>query len=166
MTMHMRAGLIAACGLVLTAGCYTYKPVAAPQVGMDIRARLKTDAAVRRSQGLEEAIMRLDGKVVQLDNEAISLDVLVARSNSAFQNIEMRDTVRVQTNEIDAIMVRQFSPVRTAVFTAGTLAGAYAVILGIEQVVGGTGDDPDPGQQTFRAVFSWQTLRTLLGAWR
>ncbi len=37
--------------LAVSTGCYSYKPVLAPRAGMEIRAQLNTEAAVRRSHG-------------------------------------------------------------------------------------------------------------------
>src|SRR5688572_2124425 len=98
----MRAGLHTSLlpGILLLAGCYSYKPIASPSAGMEVRARLTAEAAVRRSQGLEEPVLRLDGKIVEATNEAIRLDMLVARSSSAFQDVEMRDTISVARNEV------------------------------------------------------------------
>jgi hypothetical protein len=146
--------------MTVTTGCYTYKPVLAPRTGMDVRARLKTEAAVRRSQGMDEAIMRVDGKVVEVTPDALTLDILVVRSSSAFQNIEMRDTLRLANTEIDAILGRRFAPLRTGVFVIGSAAAVYGILKGIDQVVGGTGDEDGGGDPTFRVPLS-----ALLSAW-
>jgi hypothetical protein len=140
-------GAAALCGT----GCYTYTPVQSPSPGMEVRAQLETEAAVRRSEGLDEPIMRYDGVVVDATPDALSLDVLIARSTSAFQDVEIRDTVQLRTTELRSVMERRISPVRTALFTVGVGAAAFAVIKSIDAVVGGTGDDDDGGEpNTFR----------------
>src|SRR5262245_36024285 len=90
---------IVAC-LAASTGCYTFVPVQSPRAGMEVRARLKTEAAVRRSAGLDEPIMRLDGKIVEADESSMELDVVVARTISTFQDAIIRDTVRLETTEI------------------------------------------------------------------
>src|SRR5688572_4167258 len=122
MTRSVSWGLVSGLCLAVSTGCYTYAPVQSPQPGMEVRARLNTEAAIRRSQGLDEPVTRLDGRIIESTPEAMSLDVLVARQSSAFQDVEIRDTVRLETAEIQSILVRKISPARTAAFTV--LAGA------------------------------------------
>jgi hypothetical protein len=142
--------LLTAFGFVLCAGCYSYSPVQSPRPGMEVRARLNTEAAVRRSQGLEEPVVRLEGIVVESSPEAISLDVLVARSSSAFQNVVIRDTVQLQTSEIQSLLSRRISVPRTALFTAGGIAATFLLVKGIDQITGGTGESPPGGNPTLR----------------
>jgi hypothetical protein len=130
---------------------------------MEIRARLKTEAAVRRSQGLDEPIIRVDGTIVETMPDAVAIDVLIARSSSALQDVVLRDTVRVEKAEIESMLVRKLSPTRTALFTAGVAAAGVAVVLGIDQVVGGTGDDGDGGNPNFRNALVGRRTRILIG---
>jgi hypothetical protein len=148
--MMWRWRLFSALALLVTTGCYTYSPVQAPRPGMEVRARLSNEAALRRSQGLDEPILRLDGIVVESSPESISLDVLVARSSSVFQNVMLRDTVQLQSSEIQSILTRKLSVPRTALFTVGAIAAAFGIIKGIDQVVGGTGESPPGGNPTLR----------------
>jgi hypothetical protein len=124
---------------------------------MEVRARLTADAAVRRSEGMEDPIVRYDGVIIDAGPDALSLDVLVARTTSAFQDVEIRDTVRLGTGEIQSLLRRKLSPARTALFSIAVGAAAFAVVKGIDQVVGGSGDDPgDGGTPTFRIPwFTW-----------
>lgn len=148
--------------LLVCAGCYTYGPVQTLRPGMEVRARLKTEAAVRRSQGLDEATMRLDGVIVESTLATLSLDVLVARSSSVFQNVVIRDTVQLQTAEVESILQRRLSPVRSAVFALGAAAGAYALLAGIQQITGGNPDENDPGDPALRMpMFSVTGLRSM-----
>jgi hypothetical protein len=144
-------------------GCYGYTAVRSPQAGMEVRARLKGDAAAKRSEGLDDPIVRFDGVVVGATPEAVSIDVLVARSSSAFQDVVIRDTVQLQLTEIQSLQRRTLSVPRTALFTVAAGAAAFGLITGIKEVVGGTEDPPGPGNQNFTGpLFSWQTLRVLL----
>ena len=146
--------VLAIAGAAFSAGCYSYKPVVSARPGMEVRARLNSEAAVRRSQGYDEPILRLDGKVVEATSEALTLDILVVRSSSAFQDVEMRDTVQLASSEIQSIQQRKFSPGRTALVTIGGAVGIFALVKGIDQVVGGTGDDDGGGEPTFRVPWS------------
>jgi hypothetical protein len=145
-------------------GCYRYTAVPAPQPGMEVRAQLRTEAAVRRSEGMESPIVRYEGVVVDVTPEAFSIDVLIARSSSAFQDVTIRDTVRLQTAEVQSVAQRTISPFRTALFVVGAGAAAFGIVKGIDQVVGGTGDDDDDGRNppAMRIpVFSWTSSRLL-----
>ncbi|MEX2285060.1 MAG: hypothetical protein WEE89_21420 [Gemmatimonadota bacterium] len=135
--------------MLLLTGCYSYKPVLAPQAGTEIRARLNSEAAVRRSQGFDEPVLWFDGRIVELSNDGIALDVLVMRSNTSFQSFEVRDTLRLENSEIASIMQRKFAAGRTALVTIGGAAAVFLLVKGIEQVVGGTGDEDGGGDPTF-----------------
>jgi hypothetical protein len=130
---------------------------------MEVRAQLETEAAVRRSEGLNEPIVSYDGVVVDVTPDAFALDVLVARSTSAFQDIEIRDTVRLRTNEVRTIQQRTISPARTALFTVGAVAAAFAVVSTIDAIVGGTDSDgEEPPPQALRVpVLTWHGARLL-----
>ncbi|MGH7466607.1 MAG: hypothetical protein ACRENP_01340 [Longimicrobiales bacterium] len=156
-----RAVLVSMCAAVSTA-CYSYVPVQSPRPGMDVRARLTTEAAVRRSQGLDDPIVRLDGRIVESTASSLSLDVLVARSSSAFQDIVIRDTVRLEIAEIQSIMASKVSPWRTALFTLGAAAAAFGVVKGIDQIVGGTGEEDGGGDPAFTVpIVRWIGFRQL-----
>lgn len=135
---------------MIAAGCYSYKPVLSASPGDDVRARLTTEAAVRHSQGLEDPTLHYDGVVVEAMGDTLVLDVLVARSSSAFQDVEIRDTVRLGNGEIQSILGRQLSVSRSVLFSVAAGVVAYAVIRGIEEVVGGTGDEDDDGTPGLR----------------
>lgn len=132
--------------LVVVGGCYSYHTVESPRPGMEVRARFNTEAAVRRSRGLETAIMHVDGRVVDAVPRSIMLDVLVARDVSQFRNIEIRDTLRIDRSEIESLTVRELSTGRSLLFAGAVGAGAYLVVRGITAVVGGNeGDNGDGG---------------------
>jgi hypothetical protein len=142
--------------------CYQYTPVLSPERGMEVRATLETDAAVRRSQGLDNAILCYDGVVVDITPAALSLDVLVARSTTAFQDVTIRDTITLETAEVRSIMRRKISPVRTALFAVAAGVAGFGVVKSIDAIVGGTDDDDDgnrPPPAMRIPVFSWPSLR-------
>lgn len=154
MRYHGPAVLLGVLTLV-TSGCYRYTQVETARLGMEVRAQLEAEAAARRSQGLDEPITSYDGTVVDVTDDTLMLDVLVARSASAFQDVEVRDTVRLGTSEVRRIMQRRIAPLQTALVTIAAGVGAFALVKGIDAVVGGTDEDDDGREPTFRVmVFS------------
>jgi hypothetical protein len=139
--------------LLFMTACYTYTPLQTPQPGMEVRVRLNGEAAARRSQGLDQAIMLYDGIVVRNTPDSVTLNVLIARSNNAFQDVTIRDTIALQHGEIQTLMERKISASRTALFTVGALVGAIAVAAGISEIVGSTGDTDDPGNPNIRSRY-------------
>ena len=153
--------------LVLSAfvapACYKYTPVQSPERGMEVRAQLETEAAVRRSQGLDDAILRYDGVIVDMTPETLSLDVLIARSTTSFQDVTIRDTITLQTAEIRSIARRTLSPTRSALMAVGAGLAAVGIVMSIDAITGGTGEDGDGrGEPAMRMrVFSWAPARLL-----
>ena len=150
--MKKRAALLL-CWLVAT-GCYTYAPVERPEAGMEVRARLTGDAAARASQGLDEPVLRYDGRVVTASADSIAMDVLIARVSSGVQDITIRDTVSLRRIDLQSVLERKFSPTRSVLFGLGAGAAAFGIAMGIDQIVGGTGeDDPNPPPTSLREPF-------------
>jgi len=131
--------------LLAAAGCYTFQPASDVRYGADVRAQLNVEAAVRRSQSLNEPIRHVDGRVIERTPESLSLDVLIARSSSVFQDVMIRDTVTLMTSEIETIFERRLSVWRTALVTVAVAGGAVAVVAGVSTIVGGNEEEPDPG---------------------
>ena len=150
MSGQTRQYLLAIVCAVSCTACYSYAPIQTPQPGMEVRARLTGEAAARHSEGYDDPIVQYDGTVIDVSGEALSIDVLVARSSSAFQDVVIRDTVQLRRTEIQSMLQRKISTARTALFAIGAVAGAAVVVMGIDQVVGGTDDPPDGGDPTFR----------------
>lgn len=144
---------------LVTPACYTYTPVQSPEPGMEVRAELETEAAVRRSQGLNDAILRYDGVIVDITPGAFSLDVLIAQSSSAFQDVTIRDTITLERAEVRSLRKRTLSPVRTGLFALGTGVAAFLVVKSIDSIVGGTDDDDGNGRPPAMRIpiFSWTT---------
>jgi predicted small secreted protein len=133
----------------LLAGCYTYRAVEDARPGADVRARLGTEAAVRRSAGRDEAVMIYAGRLVASTPEALTLDVLLYRDPSQFSRAELRETVTLQRGEIQSLMVRELSPTRSVLLAAGIGAAALAIVSGINAITGG--NDGGPADETPRA---------------
>lgn len=136
--------------LMVVGGCYNYHAVESPQPGAEVRARLNTEAAVRRSRGLETPILHVDGRIVDVVPQSIVLDVLVARDVSQFRDVEIRDTLHIDRTEIESLTTRELSTGRSLLFAGAVGAGAYFVVRGITAVVGGNeGDDNGDGGTVF-----------------
>jgi hypothetical protein len=128
--------------MLLGTGCYRYVPVDRPQLGSDVRARLTTDAAVRRSAGLDEPMLFVSGTVVRVSPESMTVNVLLMRDPSVFRDIEIRDTVNVALDEVQFLAERQISTGRSLLFAGALGAGAYLLVRGIGAIVGGNeGED-------------------------
>jgi hypothetical protein len=146
-----RASVLLAFGAVLAAGCYRYEPITDPHPGMEVRARLQTEAAVRRSAGLDEPIMRYEGRVVGTTSETLTLDVLLLRDPSVFRDVEIRDTVRLSRSEIESLMQRRISTTHSLLFAGAAGVGAWLVIRGIVAVVGGNEGEEGGNGPVFNA---------------
>jgi len=133
--------------LAVSTGCYSLTPVSSPTPGMDVRVRLKVESAVRRSEEVDEPIRNMDGRIVEVSDRTVALDVLIARGQTVFENVVIRDTITFARNELESILERKFSPVKTSLVVVAIGAGGFLVVKGIQQVVGGTNDEP-PGDGT------------------
>ncbi len=150
--------------IAFTSGCYTYRPADSVRPGMEVRARLKTEAAVRRSEGLDDALRYFDGRVVNNSDGDLVLDILVARSQTAFENIVIRDTIRLSSGEIEQILQRKLSTGRTVFATAAVIAGGVLLVKGIEAAAGGSDTDP-PGNGNQSSVVPVFSVTPSAGRW-
>lgn len=155
--MYLIRAVSLGAALFVATGCYRYTPVTHPMPGMEVRAQLRAEAAARRSEGLDEPVLAYQGILVGIAADTLDIDVVIARSSSAFADVTLRDTVRLPRSEVQSLMERSVSPARTALFVVGAGAAAFAVVRGIEQVVGGTDDDldRDPPPTSMRVPFGW-----------
>jgi hypothetical protein len=64
--------------------------------------------------------------------------------------VEIRDTVRLGKSELQSMQGRRISVVKSVLVTVAAGVAAFAVIKGIDQVVGGTTDDDDDGEPGLR----------------
>src|SRR5687767_14087300 len=150
--------LFSAVSYTSMAGCYRYTPVATPQPGMEVRAQLTSEAAVRRSDGLDEPVLRYRGVIVDVGPDSLALDVVIARASSGMQDIVMRYTLTLRRTEIQAMTRRELAAARTALFGLVTTAAAGAVFLSVDHIVGGSEEPPDDIPPAMRSsLLSWQT---------
>lgn len=145
--------------LVLMTACYSYTPAIDPEPGVEVRARLNAQAAVARSEGLDEAVVSYAGKLVGTSPESITIDRLIARDASQFAAVEIRDTLTLQRSELQSLTMRELSVTRSILFTAAIGVGAYALISSIGGLIGGSEGEPDPGNPALIPMRSAQPTR-------
>ncbi|MGH7476396.1 MAG: hypothetical protein ACRELD_08905 [Longimicrobiales bacterium] len=115
---------------------------------MEVRARFTNESAIRRSQGLDEPILYLDGRVVEAGPDTLALDVLIARSTSVFQDITIRDTISVRVSELQSVTAREIAVGRSILFAAALGTGVALAVAGISAITGGNEGEPgDNGSQ-------------------
>ncbi len=127
--------------LAVASACYTYKPVEQPAPGAAVRAALTVEGAVRQSEFLGEPVRSLSGKFVSRDADAVRLDIITGASRGTFNNIVLRDTLAIPTDQIITLEEREISWVKTAIVFA---AVATITALGVGTLTGG-GEDIDTG---------------------
>ena len=129
----------AAAALLLTAGCYSYRPVAgvAPAPGAELRVQL-TDAGMSElTRYLGPRVMTVDGRLVEIEPDStLMLSVkAVHTAEGGLQRWPGEGTVRVPNAAVASVSRRTLSRKRTAVFAGGLTAalvaiGVYALDLG------------------------------------
>jgi hypothetical protein len=134
----VRGTLIALTLILWTAGCYTYKPVATvPAPGTEIQARLTNEAAIERSQGLDEPVTVLQGELLESNADGLRMVVVRDQLRDQFRrNVTFVDTLQVSTSEIQFVEVRSLSASRTS-FMALAAAAAVALVVGAGINAGG-----------------------------
>lgn len=143
----------------LVTGCYTYRAVDTAPPGSEIRARLTTEAAVRRSAGLDNAVMQIDGRMVRESADAIKVNVLLMRDPSQFANVEIRDTISLRRADVESLMVRELSTSRSILFIGALGAAGFAMFKGYQAVAGGAEGNPDDGGGNQASVVPLFSLR-------
>jgi hypothetical protein len=126
--------------------CYTYRPLEQPMPGAAVRASLTVEGAVRQSEYLGEPIRSLSGKFVSTDAGGVHLDVITGASRGIFNDIVLRDTLSIPTNQIVVMEAREIHWLRTGIVAAGAalIAGvAIGSLTGGGENVEGSGPPPE-----------------------
>lgn len=134
-------GVALAC-LLSTAACYSYTPVRDPVPGTVVRAMIPVRSAAQ-GRGPEGSAV-LEGTVVS-SGDSVRIETRNRQQAGFMQEMLLVDTVRIAFDDLIALDERAFSPGRTAVLTAGIIAGTALVAFGITSVVGGNDGDGPPG---------------------
>lgn len=134
--------------LLSTTACYVYTPVRDPAPGTIVRAEVPVRSAAQGRGPQGSAV--LEGTVVT-SGDSIRIETRNRQQAGFMQEMLLVDTVRVAFDELIRLDERAFSPGRTALLTAGIIAGTALVAMGITSVVGGDdGGEPGGGDPTQR----------------
>ena len=146
--MRYRLGGFAAVATLGLAACHSYLPMErAPQPGTRIRARLSAPEAIRVSEHTGEARRELEGILVAVEEDAISMHVVFgqiqAGGGRSFAN---QDTLAIQLGEVLELHERRFSWFKTSAL--GAIVGGL-VVFGASEAFGGTSGkgQADPGDR-------------------
>ena len=154
MTLLRRAALLAV-AVGMSTACYSYRPIEQPRPGSAVRASLTVEGAVRQSEFLGEPIRSLTGKFVTTDAAGVHLDIITGASRGTFNDIVLRDTLAIPTNQIVVMEERELSWIRTGVLTVGAAIVAGVAIGSLtgggENIDGGS----DPGTSFDRIRIPW-----------
>jgi hypothetical protein len=130
---------------LVAGGCYSYVPAESPRPGAEVRAQFSTEGAIRYSNRRDVPVMHVDGMLVSETPDSLRLDVLIARSQSEFSRVEIRDTVVINRADVQTLLVRELSTTRSILFVAGLGVGAVLMVQGFKAVVGGSEGTGEPG---------------------
>jgi hypothetical protein len=131
----MRA--IAAVGLVLAAGCYSYSPLPAPlpAAGTRVRAVLTDDGADSLANRVGPEVVAVEGDVLRADPSKLTLAIWQVENTRG-----QRDGWRGEPVEIPGEFVKSLQQRRLAVGGTSLLGGAVAIgLVAITQVCRGGG---------------------------
>ncbi len=140
--MRLAALIITA---LLLSGCHTYVAVPGETVPEASNARvILTDrGAADLARFVGPYSHALAGGVISRSDSALALSVQQVVRSDGIDELWKGERVVVPRDAIAQLQVRKLSPVRTALFSAGIVAGAVAlgVVFGGDVFGGGEGDD-------------------------
>lgn len=145
--------------LLLSGGCYSYVPAESPRPGTEVRAHFSTEGAIRYSGRRDIPVMHVDGVLVRETPDSLLLDVLIARDQSEFSRVEIRDTVNIRRADVQSLLVREMSTTRSILFVGAAGVGAVLLVQGFKAITGGSEGDGEPGGPIQPAVAPAYSLR-------
>jgi hypothetical protein len=158
----LRAALSAVCllpPLLLSGGCYNYVPAESPRPGTEVRAHFSTEGAIRYSGRRDIPVMHVDGVLVRETPDSLLLDILIARDQSEFSRVEIRDTVMIRRADLQSLLVREMSTTRSILFVGAAGVGAVLLVQGFKAITGGSEGEGEPGGPILPAVAPAFSLR-------
>ena len=133
-----------------TTGCYKYLPSQvdpAPPTGTDVRLVVTRDGAADLAAitDLTSSIPRIEGKVEDTSDGTFTIRVPQGGIDGGVFS-DIGQLVRVPSNQILSVELRELDPVMSALFVGAVGAGSTFLLLKIIDSVGsGNGrDNPDP----------------------
>ncbi len=154
----LKASMAVATALFVGSACYTYRPVESPTPGAAVRASLTVEGSVRQSEYLGTATRSLSGKFVSAAANELRLDVITAQSRGTFNDIILRDTLSIPTDQVVVLEEREISWLKTGIIA---VAVTTVAAIGFGSVTSGGGDSSSPGPPptTFEGIsfpiFQW-----------
>jgi hypothetical protein len=148
--MMARSAVLAALAgaMLLTTGCFSYRPVVgvAPSPGSELRLELTDQGMMDLARYLGPRAITVDGRLVGVESDsALALDVKLVRTASGDLHRWVGEgTVRMPSSAIASISQRTLARKRTMVVSAGIVAAAIS--LGVYALdLGRAGGNPDGG---------------------
>jgi len=138
--------------VLVGAGCYRYVPLEAPSPSVPLSATLTDRGSVELSEAVGATAVRIDGRLINLTETAVSLAVAKVSFRNGLVNTWQGEPVTVPRTYIATLKERRLSRGRTVAFSTLLAGGVVALIMGINLVVfgdedakGPPGPPPDPG---------------------
>ena len=137
---HVRAAVLtAAC---LTAGCYSYSPLATPdpEPGTSIEATLTDQGSRDLAPALGPDVLLVRGRYQGTDEGGLRLAVAAVETKRGIVNSWANEPVTIATTAIASVSIRRLSTGRSLLLAGVGVAGVAAVTLGFS--VTGSGSPP------------------------
>jgi hypothetical protein len=139
--------VVSCCGLLLTAACYTYRPLTAPSppAGTRVDVALTDDGRRSLASQVGPGTEHLEGTVVRADNRALVLAVLATTNVRGEATDWNGEQVQVARSDIEQIQQRRLSIGGTGVLggaVAASMIAAYELFSGGSSSQGPLGEGP------------------------
>jgi len=123
--------------VLLTAGCYTYRPLPAtgPETGQRVSAELTDQGSIDMSSQLGPGVTQVQGEVLPSDSTALRLAILMTANNRGIESDWQREPIAIPTNALGRLEQRKLSYGQTALAGGLAIGGLYAMY----RLLGGPG---------------------------
>jgi hypothetical protein len=124
-------------GAMLLAGCYTYRPLAAPEPapGDRVSAQLTTEGSRDLAAQVGAEVLHVEGNVLEVDSTGLNLEVQEIESYRGIRSDWHGEHVRLPRQAVAGIQQRRLSIGGTTMMGGVLAAGLYAVY----RILGGPG---------------------------
>jgi hypothetical protein len=124
-------------GILLLAGCYTYRPLQQPDPtpGDRVSAQLTTDGSRDLAGQIGPEVLHIEGNVLDLDSTAFNLEVREIESYRGIRSDWHGEQVRLPRQAVAGMQERRLSIGGTTLMGGVLLGGLYAMY----RVLGGSG---------------------------
>ena len=129
--------------LVITTGCYTYRPVSAagPEAGSRITAEVSREGATALSPLLGPDVSEVNGNVVEAGTDTLRVSVLSVTSQRGIPASWRGELVPLPRENLKYVGERHLATGGTVLLGAGLASGLYLLyrLLGGPAIIEGTG---------------------------